>query len=111
MASSPPTSAKQRAVPYRLTKSSSTPRVWARFRSSFVRAPIGSLGPPPVKPISLTASESDRPRYAATSSSPILVSSTRSCFQMSEPEHDGSNGEHRQVVDRAFLVAGRDAPE
>src|SRR5947209_9831856 len=42
---------------------------------------------------------------------PFRPSCTRSCFQMSEPEHDGSNGEHRQVVDRAFLVAGRDAPE
>src|SRR5947208_1468820 len=30
---------------------------------------------------------------------------------MSQPEHDGGDGEHRQVVDGPFLIAGRDPTE
>jgi hypothetical protein len=35
----------------------------------------------------------------------------RSCFQMSQPEGDRSDGEHRQIVDGPLLIAGGNAPE
>src|SRR5579859_5767643 len=43
---------------------------------------------------------------------PILLwRTTRACFQMSQPESNGGDGEHRQVVDGPFLIVGRYAPE